>query len=187
MDIKTFLLQFAVLYGAFIHAQPQQVEPGLYRGTDPKIKDIYALHDRGIKTIISLRLHPQKNKAKLCEKLGMKWIQIPTGVFLTPTNKQLDEFRALVKDPKNLPCFFSCEVDMDRASAYLAAYRMVDLNWTPEQIKTDFKKHHQKIWWPPFRKYESAVISYAESQKQNQTEKPNLEFAEKRSGLGDGK
>jgi protein tyrosine/serine phosphatase len=168
MNIHNFLLQFAVIYGAFIHCPMEQAEPNLYRGSDPKIKDIYALHDKGFKTIISLRTHPQKNKATLCEKRGMNWVQIPSGVFKTPTSEQLDQFRAIVKDPKNLPCYVACEVDMDRTGVYLAAYRMVDLNWSYEQIKADFKKHHQKIWWPPFRKYPEVVLKYAEAHKQMQ-------------------
>jgi protein tyrosine phosphatase (PTP) superfamily phosphohydrolase (DUF442 family) len=165
VSIRAFLLQFAVLYGAFIHSPPEQVEPGIYRGTDPKSKDVYTLHDKGFKSIVSLRVHLEKKKARLCQKLGMKWFHIPTGVFLTPTPDQFDQFRAFVKDPHNLPSYVTCEVDMDRTSVYLAAYRMVDLHWSAEQIKEDFRKHHQKIWWPPFRKYEKDVIKYAESRK----------------------
>ncbi len=168
MDIKTFLLQFAVLYGAFIHSPPEQVEPDIYRGCDPKVKDIYVLHDKGFKSIVSLRLNPQNNKSRLCDKLGMKWFHIPTGVFLTPTFEQLDQFRVIVNDKKNLPCLVTCEVDMDRTGAYLAAYRLVDLHWSEEQIDQDFKKHHQKIWWPPFRAYQKDVLNYARSKKQGQ-------------------
>jgi protein tyrosine/serine phosphatase len=166
MDIRAFLLQFAIFYGAFIHCKPEQVEPGIYRGSDPKIKDIHRLNDKGFKAIISLRLNSQKKKENLCHELGMKWFHIPTGVFLTPTPDQYDQFRSIVKAPQNRPCYVACEVDMDRTGAYLAAYRMVDLNWSAKQIKEDFCKHHQKIWWPPFRKYEADVIKYAESQKE---------------------
>lgn len=166
MDIRAFFLQFAVLYGAFIHGQPEQAEPGIFRGTDPKVKDVYKLHDKGFKSIISLRVHLEKRKEKLCQKLGMNWFHIPTGVFLTPTPDQFDQFRAIVRDPQNRPCYVTCEVDMDRTSVYLAAYRMVDLNWTATQIKEDFRKHHQKIWWPPFRKYQAKVIEYAKSRRE---------------------
>ena len=99
--------------GPFIHCHPEQVEPGIYRGGDPKVKDIYNLHDKGFKSIISLRVHPQK-KDKLCQKLNMKWFHIPTGVFLTPTPDRFDQFCAIVKIPEDRPCYVACEVDMDR-------------------------------------------------------------------------
>jgi len=166
MSIRNIVLQFAVLYGAFLHCKPEVAEPGIYRGGDPKVADIYRLHDQGFKTIISLRLNPQASKERLCHKLDMQWFHIPTGVFLTPTAEQFDQFREIVKNPKNRPCYVACEVDMDRTGAYLAAYRMVDLHWSAEQIKEDFRKHHQKIWWPPFRKYERRVSEYANSRKQ---------------------
>ena len=170
MDIHRFLIQFAFLYAPLLHCHPEQVTPNLYRGGDPKIKDIYVLHDKSFKTIISLRTNPERNKARLCEKLGLKWINIPTGVFLTPTNEQLGQFCTIVKDPKNLPCYVSCEIDMDRTGVYLAAYRMADCNWSVQQMNDDFRQHHQKRWWPVFRKYQRVAIKYAESQKQIQKE-----------------
>ena len=130
------------------------------------MKDIYALHDKGFKTIISLRTNPETRKEKLCDKLGMKWINIKTGVFQTPSAEQFDQFRAIVNDPKNQPIYTSCEVDMDRTGVYVAAYRMVDQHWTVQQMQDEFKSHHQKRWWPIFRKYERVVTAYAKDRAQ---------------------
>ncbi len=139
----------------------EQITPTLYRGMDPKAKEIQVLHDKGFKTIISLRTNPQKKKEKICDQLGMKWIQIKTGVFKVPTFEQMDQFRAIVNNPKMQPCYASCEVNMDRTGVYIAAHRMVDLHWTAQQVADEFKAHHQKTWWPPFRKYQSQVEAYA--------------------------
>jgi hypothetical protein len=128
---------------------------------DPKVKDVYALHDKGIKTIVSLRTNPEFKKEALCEKLGMKWINIKTGVFKTPSADQFDQFRAIVNNPKNQPVYVSCEVDMDRTLVYIAAQQMCDEHWTTAQIETEFKENHQKRWWPIFRKYERKVMEYA--------------------------
>lgn len=162
MNLHNLLIQFAFLYAPLIHGNTEQVTPTLYRGKDPKIKEIQVLHDQGIKTIISLRTNPERKKQELCEKLGMQWIQIKTGVFMTPRVEQFDQFRAIIKDPKYQPCFTSCEIDMDRTGVYIAAYRMVDQHWTAEQMAQEFKEHHQKTWWPIFRKYQRTVVAYAQ-------------------------
>jgi protein tyrosine phosphatase (PTP) superfamily phosphohydrolase (DUF442 family) len=169
VNFQNIAIQFAFLYAPFLHCVTEQVTPTLYRGGDPKIKDIYSLHDRGFKTIISLRTNSEEKKRKLCEKLGMKWIQIKTGVFLTPTDEQFDQFRAIANDPKNQPCLAACEIDMDRTGVYIATYRMVDQHWTAQQMEDEFSAHHQKKWWPPFRKYERVVVAYAEKHAQTAT------------------
>jgi protein tyrosine phosphatase (PTP) superfamily phosphohydrolase (DUF442 family) len=166
LSFHALLIQVAFLYAPLLHVATEQVTPNLYRGPDPKTKDIYELHDKGIKTIISLRTNPERRKQRLCEKLGMQWIQIKTGVFKTPTDEQFDQFRAIVNDPKRCPCYTCCEIDMDRTGVYLAAYRLVDKNWSTEQIKQEFNIHHQKDWWPIFRKYQKVATAYARSKQQ---------------------
>jgi len=150
------------LYAPLLHGSMEQVTPTLFRGPDPKMQVIRQLHDKGIKTIISLRTNPQRKKARLCQELGMNWVQIKTGVFLTPTFEQFDQFRAIVNDPKQQPIYAACEIDMDRTGVYIAAYRMVDQHWTSDQMAEEFKKHHQKTWWPVFRKYQKDVIAYSD-------------------------
>jgi tyrosine-protein phosphatase SIW14 len=162
LDISSFLVQFAFLYAPLVHSPTQEVTPFLYRGMDPKKRQIYALHNQGIKTIISLRTNPEKKKQRLCQKLGMTWVQIPTGVFKTPTDDQFDQFRALISDKNNQPCYICCELDMDRTGVYLAAYRMVDQKWSAAQMDAEFREHHQKRWWPIFRKYQRVVANYAQ-------------------------
>ncbi len=173
MDIHNFVLQFAVLFAPLIHTPMEQITPTLYRGLDPKVKDIHVLHDKGFKTIISLRTNPQMKKQRLCNQLGMKWIVIKTGVFKVPTFDQMDQFRSIVNNPKNLPIYTACEINMDRTSVYIAAHRMVDLHWTAQQVADEFKQHHQKTWWPPFRKYLSAVEAYAAQRTTVASETPS--------------
>lgn len=140
----------------------EQIGPNLYRGPDPSAREIRALHDKGFKTIISIRTNSEEKKRKLCERLGMRWVNIPTGVFLVPTDDQFDQFRAIINQPENLPCLVSCELGMDRAGVYIAAHRVADENWSEKQMREEFCTHHQKRWWPVFRKYQRHVISYAE-------------------------
>lgn len=167
MNLHNIAIQFAFLYAPLIHTPVEQVTPNLYRGQDPKASELYALKQKGIKTIISLRTNPERKKAELCKKLGMNWYQIKTGVFKTPTDEQFDEFRKIVDDPKNQPCYTSCEIDMDRTGVYIAAYRMVEEHWTTTQMVNEFNSHHQKKWWPIFRKYQAKVVAYAKRRGQD--------------------
>ena len=68
---------------------------------------------------------------------------------------------------------------MDRTGIYLAAYRMTDLGWTPQQVEEDFHKHHQKKWWPIFLKYKRVAVQYAQTHKQNQKEPAQHSLDEK--------
>jgi len=165
VSLQNFFVQFAFLYAPLLHCQMEQVTPEIYRGPDPKAAAIHCLHDKGVKTIISLRTNPETKKEKLCQSLGMKWINIKTGVFKTPTADQFDQFRQIVNDPRNLPCYVSCEIDMDRTAVYLATYRAVDQHWTTEQSLDELNSHHPKRWWPIFRKYERVVTAYADDHK----------------------
>lgn len=165
MSVHNLILQMAFMYSWFWHFPTHEISPNLYTGPDPKVKDIYALHDKGVKTIVSLRLHEQPKKEKLCQQLGMRWYQIKSGVFLAPTDEQFDKFRAILNNPGNLPCYTACEVGSDRVGVYLAAYRAVDQHWTEDQIAQGFRDEHQKTWWPAFRKYKPAVIAYAKRQE----------------------
>jgi protein tyrosine phosphatase (PTP) superfamily phosphohydrolase (DUF442 family) len=161
LSFKSVLLQFAVLYAPLLHCPTTQVTPFLWRGPDPHMQDIRGLHDKGIKTILSMRTNGQRKKERLCEELGMHWEWLPTGIFHSPTDDQFDRFRSIVNDPAKRPCYASCEVDMDRTGVYIAAYRLVDQHWTVEQIEEEFRKNHQKRWWPAFRKYKEVVVAYA--------------------------
>jgi len=170
VSVHSFLIQFAFLYAPLVHPPVEQVTPYLYRGPDPKVAEIYALHDKGVKTIISLRTNPERKKQRLCQKLGMQWINIKTGVFMTPSNDQLQQFCDIVNDQKNRPIYTACEIDMDRTTVYLNAWKMVAQNWTDQQCEEEFRKYHKKNWWPIFRKYERVCTTYAHYVHQNDGE-----------------
>src|SRR5262245_7614609 len=52
------------------------VADGVYRGGQPTEKGFQFLKEKGIKTIVNLRAE-DNSEAKLVEKLGMNYIQIP--------------------------------------------------------------------------------------------------------------
>lgn len=166
MDAKTLLLQFAFLYAPFYHPPMEQIGFNLYRGPDPSVREIHMLHEKGFKTVVSIRTNSENKKRDLCEKLGMRWVNIKTGVFLLPTDDQFDQFCSVVNDPKNLPCLVSCELGMDRTGIYIAAHRMADEGWTLQKMNDEFRTHHQKCWWPSFRKYQARVAAYVERRRE---------------------
>jgi protein tyrosine phosphatase (PTP) superfamily phosphohydrolase (DUF442 family) len=163
MSPHNFILQFAFLYAPLLHMHftIEQVSPVLYRGLDPSAHEIQLIHDKGIKTIVSMRTKPERKKEALCKKLGMNWIHIPTGVLSTPKPEQFDQFLSVFNDPAKLPVYACCTIDMERSAAYVEAYRMKDQHWTSELVHDEFTKHHLKRWWPPFNHYQGVIEKYA--------------------------
>ncbi|MGH9548272.1 MAG: fused DSP-PTPase phosphatase/NAD kinase-like protein, partial [Terriglobales bacterium] len=162
MSLHNFMLQFVVLFAPLHHSPVEHCAPNIYRGQDPKAKELVHLRDDlGIKTIISCRTNDESKKFELCRKLGMNWVNIKTGVFETPSDEDLDRFESVMHNPAMQPVFLSCEMDMDRTGAYLAVYRMIDQGWTLDQVKQEMSEHHQKKWWPIFPKYARVAADYA--------------------------
>jgi protein tyrosine phosphatase (PTP) superfamily phosphohydrolase (DUF442 family) len=163
VSLHNLLLQFSFLFAPMTHMPTEQICPTIYRGRDPNIAQIKVLHDKGIKTIVSLRTHDQPKKQKYAESLGMKWVRIPSGVFKTPAFAEIDAFRGVVNKPANQPCYVCCTIGTDRNAAFLAAYRMTDENWTAQQTLTELEQHHLKRWWPIFADYPKTAAAYAKT------------------------
>lgn len=156
------LLLCVLLPGTVPITHMQKISDILYRGSEPGVNELERLKAQGIKTIVSCRTNPEKSKARLAEKLGMNFINIPTGVFIAPGTKEINVFLRLVHNPANQPVYVSCIIGTDRTSVYVAAYRVVDQHYTYEQACADMKKNHLKPWWYSFRQYKKVVRQYAD-------------------------
>jgi protein tyrosine phosphatase (PTP) superfamily phosphohydrolase (DUF442 family) len=104
---------------------------GLYRGGQPTTKGFQFLKDKGIKTIINLRKE-NNSEAKVVEKLGMNYVQIPIDEVM-PWSKipqaAVAKYFELINNPDNYPIFFHCRRGADRTGTLAAFYRMALQGW----------------------------------------------------------
>lgn len=108
---------------------------GLYRGGQPTTKGFQFLKEKGIKTIINLRKE-DNSEAKVVEKLGMNYVQIPIDEVL-PWSKipqaAVAKYFELINNPDNYPIFFHCRRGADRTGTLAAFYRMALQGWSPKK------------------------------------------------------
>jgi protein tyrosine/serine phosphatase len=104
---------------------------GLYRGGQPTSKGFQFLKDKGVKTIINLRKE-DNSEAKVVEKLGMNYVQIPIDEVM-PWSKipqaAVAKYFELINNPDNYPIFFHCRRGADRTGTLAAFYRMALQGW----------------------------------------------------------
>jgi len=104
---------------------------GLYPGGQPPTKGFQFLNDHGIKTITNFRAEDNR-EAKVVEKLGMRYIQIPVEE-VRPLSQipagAIAKYFELVNNPANYPIFFHCRRGADRTGAFAALYRMALQGW----------------------------------------------------------
>jgi protein-tyrosine phosphatase len=75
---------------------------------------------------------------ELCEQFGVKYLFLQVDTVARPQAdkvrpKALDEFLALMKDPKNHPVLLHCRAGLHRTGVLVAAYRIEIDGWSPSR------------------------------------------------------
>ena len=103
------------------------------------------LRDYNIKTVISLRDSilaneppPDWAEEEFCADEGIKYCRISPRVWLTPDGKMpaeegVQQFLAILDDPKNLPALIHCYAGIHRSGAFTAIYRMEYEHWSNDE------------------------------------------------------
>jgi protein tyrosine/serine phosphatase len=104
---------------------------GLYRGGQPSSKGFQFLKEKGVKTVINLRAE-DNSEAKLVERLGMNYVQIPVSEVLPWSQipqAAIAKYFEIINSPANYPIFFHCRRGADRTGALAALYRIALQGW----------------------------------------------------------
>jgi len=107
-----------------------EVAGGLYRGGQPTERGFYLLKERGIKTVINLRI--ENDEASLVERLGLNYVHIPvedTWPSSRIPEAAIAKYFEIINNPANYPIFFHCRRGADRTGAMAAFYRMAIQGW----------------------------------------------------------
>lgn len=109
-----------------------QVNASLYRGAQPAPPEFQDLARMGIKTVLDLREERDHTRAeeKIVEAAGMKYVSLPMGGLLAPTDQQISRALAVLEDPASAPVFVHCRRGADRTGTVVACYRVAHDQWS---------------------------------------------------------
>jgi tyrosine-protein phosphatase SIW14 len=123
------------------------VADGLYRGGQPTERGFELLKQRGIKTVINLRM--EHDEAAIVQKLGMNYVQIPVEEVRPWTQipeAAVAKYFEMVNNPANYPIFFHCQRGADRTGALAAFYRIAIQGWDAKKAYSEARDIGMR-WW----------------------------------------
>jgi protein tyrosine phosphatase (PTP) superfamily phosphohydrolase (DUF442 family) len=101
----------------------------------PTAEQMKTVAEAGVQLVINLAPHDVKkaipNEPELVESLGMQYINIPVN-WGTPTKDGLNIFMDAMDANQDQKIHVHCEANF-RASAFIAMYRILRLDWKPEE------------------------------------------------------
>jgi protein tyrosine phosphatase (PTP) superfamily phosphohydrolase (DUF442 family) len=115
----------------------------LYRGAQPSAAGFQTLKQMGIKTVVDLR---GKIHHDALEGTGLRGVQIPSSAS-RPDERQIVEFLRWVRERANQPVFVHDERGDARTGCYVAAYRMVEQNWTSREAEGEMRHFNFDPFW----------------------------------------
>lgn len=121
------------------------VEPGLYRSAKPSAAGYQALYDMGLRQVLSL-LSPFEEQESL-EDSGLTLHRLPMLPVLILDRDIIVGLRLLRARKPEQPILVHCRHGADRTGVLIAAYRVIQQNWTVpaaiEEMRQGGYGHHE--------------------------------------------
>lgn len=128
----------------------------LYRGAQPKPEGYAELKRLGVTTVVNLRKGSDdtERERRQVEALGMRYVGIPTNGRHGPSHEQVAEFLHLLQASPRERVFVHCRLGADRTGVMIAAFRIAQQQWTPQQALDEMLAFHfHKFWHPGMARY----------------------------------
>lgn len=134
-----------------------RVTENLYRGAQPSPEGFSQLKKLGIAVVVNFRDErgEQQKEQRAAEALGMRYVVIGWNARKEPTDAQVAEFLALVRENSQTKIFAHCHLGAERTGVMLATYRIAEDHWTAEQALAEMKAFHLHFWLPHLKHYVS--------------------------------
>ena len=132
-----------------------QIDPGYYRGAQPKGTDYADLRSLGVKTIIDLTEDGDPAEAGIVQNLGMKFYRLEMTTRETPSAEKIAQFLKIVNDPASQPVYVHCQGGRHRTGVMTAIHRMTDDGWSADRAFSEMKqfKFGADFLHPEFKKF----------------------------------
>ncbi len=132
-------------------ANAGRVNPLLYRGAQPHPAGYDELQRMGISIVIDLHNRGDESleERRAVESRGMRYVSIPASSYSGPTLDQIAEFLTLLRDSPARKIFVHCKHGADRSGVIIAAFRMMQEHWTPDQAMAEMLSFHFHRFWLP--------------------------------------
>jgi protein tyrosine/serine phosphatase len=123
-------------------------ENKLYRSGQMTIAGLKrAIHDYGIKTVISLRDKTRTEdlaEEAYCDKEEINYYRLPPRSWdlvdgVAPVDENVSKFLEIIDNPANFPILIHCFAGIHRSGAYCAIYRMEKEFWTNDRAIREVK------------------------------------------------
>jgi tyrosine-protein phosphatase SIW14 len=111
-----------------------EVTPKLYRGGQPTRAGFEKLAKMGIKIVVDTGRSARDEK--LLKGLGLRYVALPWYCPF-PKDKVIAEFLEILKDNPEAKTFVHCRLGEDRSGMMVAAYRMAEQGWTPDEAMNE--------------------------------------------------
>jgi tyrosine-protein phosphatase SIW14 len=128
-----------------------EVTPTLYRGAHASEEGLRNLQEMGIQIIIDLRGRNHRDERRV-ERLGMQYVQIGGTCFPQHDTKYAKFLEVVDRNPDK-KIFVECRLGDDRTGMAVAAFRMANQGYTPEEAMDEMRAygftpiHHVLCWF----------------------------------------
>lgn len=118
------------------------VGPGIYRGAAPTALGLKKLKERGVKTIIDLRIEKkgQPEEEAMAKSLGVRRVRIRMGRE-APTEQQVRQFLGELKRAGSAPVFVHCQHGADRTGAMIGIWRVTQQGWSFDRAWNEMRRY----------------------------------------------
>jgi tyrosine-protein phosphatase SIW14 len=117
-----------------------EVNSTLYRGAQPTPEGFENLARFGISIVVDVRGGTHKSERKLVTKLGMRYVSIGWHCF-HPQDEKFARFLTLLRENPGKRVFVHCRTGDDRSGMMVAAYRMAEQGWTPQEAMKEMEAY----------------------------------------------
>jgi protein tyrosine phosphatase (PTP) superfamily phosphohydrolase (DUF442 family) len=116
---------------------PQEVAPGIFRSAQPDSRDLRAVRERGVRTVVVLRTEIPEQERDAAAELGLELVHVPMDGTKLPSMEELDQAMTVILNPSKRPVLVHCAHGEERTGAVIAAYRVVADGWDPAAAEAE--------------------------------------------------